>query len=240
MLYGVDGLHPRRREGRPGPRSRLTPVAERQILAVAIAQATWGCRRLAACIARWWRLTLAPSTIQRLLRRYGLSTRRERLLVLEHHSAQRAGLLAERTRQRLWRARHGNTRHVAAREPGELVCLDTFYIGKLKGVGKVWQITACDAATSYGVAAILPALAHQAVARFLRTTLVPLFQRAGWPIRRVLTDHGTNRFQGFSPSASRNTAAETAATLRSRSSGAERGAIIGLDSSMKLVFHTGT
>jgi transposase InsO family protein len=28
------------------------------------------------------------------------------------------------------------------------VCLDTFYIGNLKGVGKVWQITACDAATS--------------------------------------------------------------------------------------------
>jgi len=119
-LYGVDGLHPRRRAGRPGPMSRLTPVAERQILAVAIAQATWGCRRLAAYIARWWRLTLAPSTVQRLLRRYGLGTRRDRLLVLEHHSAQRAGLLTERTRQRLWRARHGSTRHVAAREPGVL------------------------------------------------------------------------------------------------------------------------
>ena len=193
-LYGVDGLHPRRRQGRPGPMARLTPVAERQILAVAIAQATWGCRRLAAYVARWWRLTLAPSTIQRLLRRHGLGTRRARLLVLEHHSAQRAGLLTERTRQRLWRARHGSTRHVGAREPGELVCLDTFYIGNLKGVGKVWQITACDAASSYGVAAILPALAHEAAARFLRTTLVPLFRRAGWPLRRVLTDRG-NEFK---------------------------------------------
>ena len=135
-----------------------------------------------------------PSTIQRLLRRHGLGTRRERLLVLEHHSAQRAGPLTERTRQRLWRARHGSARHVAAQAPGELVCLDTFYIGKLKGVGKVWQITACDAATSYGVAGILPTLAHEAVARFLRITLVPLFQRAGWPIRRVLTDRG-NEFK---------------------------------------------
>src|SRR2546427_1809322 len=44
----------------------------------------------------------------------------------------------------------------SATEPGELVCLDTFYIGNLKGVGKVWQITACDAASSYGVAALLP------------------------------------------------------------------------------------
>jgi transposase InsO family protein len=193
-LYGVDGLHPRRQRARPGPAPQLTPQAERQIVAVAIAEATWGCRRLAAHVARWWRLTLAPSTVQRLLCRYGLGTRRERLLVLEHHSVRHAGLLTERTRRHLWRARHGATRHVGAHEPGELVCLDTFYIGNLKGVGKVWQITACDAATSYGVAAILPALTHQAAAVFLRDTLVPIFRKAGWPIRRVLTDRG-NEFK---------------------------------------------
>ena len=49
---------------------------------------------------------------------------------------QTAGLLTERTRRTLWQARHGQPRHVAVREPGELVCLDTFYIGQLKGVGK--------------------------------------------------------------------------------------------------------
>jgi len=194
-LYGVDGLHPRRHRAQPGPMPQLTPAAERQILAVAIAQATWGCRRLAAYVARWWRLTIAPSTVQRLLRRHGLGTRRARLLVLEHQSARQTGLLTERTRRQLWGARHGATRHVVAHEPGELVCLDTFYIGKLKGVGKVWQITACDAASSYGVAAILPALTHEAAARFLRTTLVPLFEKAGWPLQRVLTDGG-NEFKG--------------------------------------------
>src|SRR5213596_3647210 len=72
----------------------------------------------------------------------------------------------------------------------ELVCLDTFYIGKLKGVGKVWQITACDAASSYGLARILPALSAAAVAHFLRDVLVPAVERAGWSLRRVLTDGG--------------------------------------------------
>jgi transposase InsO family protein len=194
-LYGVDGLHPRRQGARPGPPPQLSPQAERQILAVAIAQATWGCRRLAAYVARWWRLSIAPSTVQRLLRRHGLGTRRERLLVLEHQSARATGLLTERTRRQLWRARYGTTRHVEAQVPGELVCLDTFYIGKLKGVGPVWQITACDAASSYGVAAILPALTHQAAAAFLRDTLLPTFAKAGWPIQRVLTDGG-NEFKG--------------------------------------------
>jgi len=132
--------------------------------------------------------------VQRLLRRHGLATRRQRLLVLEHHSATQAGLLTERTRQTLWRLRHGRTRHVAAERPGELVCLDTFYIGHLKGVGKVWQITACDAASAYGVARILPALSPRATAAFLRHILVPAARRAGWSVARVLTDRG-NEFR---------------------------------------------
>jgi hypothetical protein len=35
-------------------------------------------------------------------------------------------------------------------------------------VGKVWQITACDAACSYGVAWVLPELSAEAAATFLR------------------------------------------------------------------------
>jgi transposase InsO family protein len=110
--------------------------------------------------------------------------------VLEQQAARTAGLLTERTRAKLWRARHGRTRHVEATEPGQLVCLDTFYIGNLKGVGKVWQITACDAATSYGLAGLLPVHDAAAAATFLREVVVTHFQRAGWPVRRVLTDGG--------------------------------------------------
>ena len=48
-------------------------------------------------------------------------------------SAVTTGLLTERTAKPI--------RHVAAGQPGDLLSLDTFYVGKLKGVGKVWQIT---------------------------------------------------------------------------------------------------
>src|SRR5256886_3443538 len=188
--YGVDGVHPRRQRAQAGRPVATAPEVERLVLAIAISAATWGCRRIAAYLARTWRVRLAPSTVQRLLRRVGLATRRARLTVLEQQAARTAGLLTERTRQRLWRARYGRTRHVEAKEPGELVCLDTFYIGNLKGVGKVWQITACDAATSYGLAGLLPAHDAVAAATFLREVVVPHYQRAGWPMRRVLTDGG--------------------------------------------------
>jgi len=194
--YGVDGVHPRRQRARAGRPVATAPEVERLVLGIAISAATWGSRRIAAYLARTWRVRLAPSTVQRLLRRVGLATRRARLTVLEQQAARTAGLLTERTRQRLWRARYGRTRHVDAKEPGELVCLDTFYIGRLKGVGKVWQITACDAAaSSYGLAGLLPAHDAAAAATFLREVVVPHYQCAGWPVRRVLTDGGPE-FQG--------------------------------------------
>jgi len=84
-------------------------------------------------------------------RRVGLATRRARLAVLEPHAVQAVGLLTERTCRRLWHARHGRTRQGHARQPGELVGLDTFSIGQLQGVGQVWQLTACDAVCAPGV-----------------------------------------------------------------------------------------
>jgi transposase InsO family protein len=138
---------------------------------------------------------VTADTVQRILRRVGLATRRARLAVLEQQAVQTVGLLTERTRRRLWRARHGQIRHVEAQAPGELVCLDTFYIGQLKGVGKVWQITACDAFGSYGMAGLLPAFTATAAATFLRTVVLPHYRRAGWSIQRVLTDGGSE-FKG--------------------------------------------
>ena len=193
--YGADGLHPRRRQAARGRPAQTSPQTERLVLALALAWPTWGCGTLAAQLARHGLARLAPSTVQRILRRAALPTRRHRLLVLEQHSAGSAGLLTERTRRQLQRARRGTEAHVQAEVPGELVCLDTFYVGKLKGVGKVWQITACDAACSYGVAQLLPELSAAAVASFLRNVLVPLYRKAGWPLQRVLTDGGSE-FKG--------------------------------------------
>src|SRR5579884_1921064 len=73
---------------------------------------------------------------------------RTRLARLEGEALVARGLVTERTARRVVR----EARHLEAERPGDLVCLDRFYIGRLKGVGKLWQRTACDAATSYGIA----------------------------------------------------------------------------------------
>src|SRR5439155_445851 len=82
---------------------------ERLIVSVALSAGTWGCGRIAADLAHRWQLRVAPSTVQRVLRPAGVATRRARLTVLEHQAAHTVGLLTERTRRRLWQARHGRT-----------------------------------------------------------------------------------------------------------------------------------
>ena len=194
--YGAEGLHPRRTRGRRGRPPELPAHQERLVIAWALGEPAWGPQRLSDQLARQG-VEISASTIYRALRRHRLGTRGRRLVVLERHSARRAGLLTERTRRAIERARPmPSSRHVEARVPGELVCLDCFYIGKLKGVGKVWQITACDAASSYALAQIFRGDPTAEIAtRFLRERVVPAFRKAGFEVQRVLTDGGSE-FQG--------------------------------------------
>ena len=191
--YGPDGLHPKRTRASLGRPSAVTPEQERAVIALALAWPTSGPQRLADQLVSQ-SIRLAPSTIHRLLRRVGLGTRRERLNVIEHHSARSVGLLTERTRENLIHARFGRSQHVQAELPGELVCIDSFYVGKLKGVGPVWQLTTCDAACSFAFARIVPWPTAQAASAFLREVVLPGYRSAGWKLQRVLSDHG-NEFK---------------------------------------------
>jgi len=111
VLYGGDGLHPRRTTARP---VQLDTTKERKIVATALSWPSWGPKRLSLQLERDG-IFVSPSTVWRALHRVGLGRRTERLLVLEVHSARSAGLLTERTRRTLSRRK---VRHVQAEKPG--------------------------------------------------------------------------------------------------------------------------
>ncbi|MDR7559682.1 MAG: helix-turn-helix domain-containing protein [Armatimonadota bacterium] len=185
VRYGPDGLRPRPTRPTRWPR-QATPALEHQVVAYALLWPTHGPARMAAHLRqpRWGGWQVSASGVYAILCRHGLRTRWERLTKLEAHSASTVGLLTERTRTYL------RPPPVEAQRPGDLVCLDAFYVGKLTGVGKVWQLTACDAACSYALATVVPRVTAQAAVHFLRTHVVPIYQRAGHRIRTVLTDGG--------------------------------------------------
>lgn len=180
------GVHPKRSGAVPSRPSAVSVHVERQVIALAVAWPTCGPQWYSDQLARDG-VTLAATTMWRLLKRHQLESRRARLAVLERASARR-GLLTERTVKPV--------RHVAAEAPGDRLSLDTFYVGKLKGVGTVWQITGCDVASSFGWARVLVReVTAAAVLAFLREVVRPTYRQAGWRLQRVLTDNG-KEFKG--------------------------------------------
>lgn len=185
VQYGDAGLHPRperpRRFGRQSP-----PASEHTVLAFALRCPTVGPQQIAdqLRLRRYGGWRLSATGAYKILRRHGLRTRWERLARLEGAALEALGLVTERTARRI-------PPHVAAERPGDLVSLDCFYVGHLKGVGKVWQLTACDAARSYGIAQTIVGAPRPALTtRFLGERVLPAYQRAGHRVRAVLTDNG--------------------------------------------------
>jgi len=161
---------------------------EHRVLATALAWPTRGARWVSSQLAEQ-QVPVPATTVWRILQRHGLNRRDARLAAVEYQGAAVHGVLTERVRRRV-------VRHVQATRPGDLLSMDTFYVGRLKGVGKVWQITACDAACSYGWARVVAGeITAAAVLAFLEEIVLPVYTRAAWTLRRVLTDRG-KEFKG--------------------------------------------
>ena len=202
LAYGDAGLLPR--PTRPQRWARQSaPDLEHAVLAYALQWPTHGPQRIADQLAqpKWGRRRVSASGVYAILARHGLRTRWERLTRLEERAIQ-DGLLTERTRRALRAQWGGHENHVEAKRPGDLVSLDTFYIGQLKGVGKVWQYTACDAASSFAVAMLSTTHDAATAVRFLRERVLTALEEAGHRLHAVLTDGGPE-FQGVFPAACR-------------------------------------
>ena len=133
--WGLEALRPRERR-RPRMPNQLPAHVEQRILAFCLAYPGLGPRRVSAELARerWGGLGISANGVWRVLSRHGLSTRRARLALVAGYAAP-----PEPERQ------PEPERHLEAAEPGALVGMDCFYVGRLSGTkGTVWQYTALD------------------------------------------------------------------------------------------------
>lgn len=77
-----------------------------------------------------------------------------------------------------------------ASTPGQVVALDTFYVGWLEGVGAVWQLTAVDVATRTAVCQLIVGDKTTAVAAKFLDHLKKALRKHGITLAGVLTDNG--------------------------------------------------
>ncbi|MGH9283682.1 MAG: DDE-type integrase/transposase/recombinase [Acidimicrobiales bacterium] len=149
-----------------------------------MAKPTLGCRQVAGDLERRG-YAISKTTVQKILVDHGLGKRAQRVARAAAIAALAGGLITEAA---LDDDLFGFC-HWAAR-PGDLVALDSFDIGNLKGVGKVYQLTAIDTATRWAVMwLVLGPVSGEVAVRFLAHAL-RRFRRLGITLRAVLTDNG--------------------------------------------------
>jgi transposase InsO family protein len=187
--HGLEVLRPRERR-RPKMPNQLPKMVEERILSFSIAHPGLGPKRIAAELRRhkWGAIVVSPNGVWKVLCRHGLNTRAKRLGLVAGYAAP-----YEPPRD------PGPERHIDVSRPGELVGIDCFYVGRLRGTeGKVWQLTAIDVASSFGWAELVVAKQGNPTSKQtskLARRVAAHLETAGWRLERFLSDNG-NEFKG--------------------------------------------
>lgn len=126
-------------------------------------------------------------TIWKCLKRFGLNTKYKRLIHIEElklrnqpcteRTLQAVRRYAQRIKRGLW--------------PGHIVALDTFFVGHLKGVGRIYQITGLDLCSRYGWAQLYISKEASSTINFVEQHLIPKFFNNGVELQTILTDNGS-------------------------------------------------
>jgi transposase len=187
--HGLELLRPRARR-RPRMPNQLAKMVEERIVSFSLAHPGLGPRRVSSELRRekWGGIVVSPNGVWKVLCRHGLNTRAKRLGLIAGYAAP-----YEPPRD------PGPERHVDVDRPGELVGIDCFFVGRLKGTnGAIWQQTAIDIASSFAWAELVVCPNDNPTAkqtsRLARRAAKDL-KAAGWQLERVLTDNG-NEFRG--------------------------------------------
>ena len=81
-------------------------------------------------------------------------------------------------------------RHVESAAPGELLSADAFFVGSLKGVGKVYLHAVVDTYGSYAFGFLHVSKQPEAAVAVLHNDVLPFYRRRKLEVKAVLTDNG--------------------------------------------------
>jgi transposase InsO family protein len=177
---------------KPNVKNRVPEYVEEAVVAIAIENPALGQVR-ASLELNQRGILVSPTGVRSIWLRNDLETLKKRLKALEAKVAQDGILLTEEQLKMLEKAKLEKEAHgeIETEHPGYLGSQDTYYVGNMKGVGRIYQQTFIDTYSRVAFAQLYTEKTAITAAHALNETVLPWFEEQGVPMLRILTDRGT-------------------------------------------------
>lgn len=190
QTYGAQGLLDRL----PGPKgphpNRVSEEVEKTILEYSLHQPTHGPLRVAQQLVLR-NVQVSAGGVRGVWSRHNLLNRHDRLLRLEKTVREQSLKLSDTQIRLLERfSPEFRERHIETRHTGDLVAVDTFFVGVLKGVGRVYLQSAIDCHSRYAWGRLYTTKLPVTAVHLLNEDVLPFFDQHDAKVTTVLSDNG--------------------------------------------------
>jgi transposase InsO family protein len=177
---------------KPNVKNRVSEEIEHAVCEMAVELPAYGQQRVANELKKRG-LFISPAGVRSVWVRHDLQTFKHRLKALEAKMAQQNIVLTEEQLQALEKAKQEKQAEgeIETEHPGYLGAQDTFYVGNIKGVGRIYQQTFIDTYSRVAMVKLYDRKNALVAADLLNDRVVPFFDEHEIPLLRVLTDRGT-------------------------------------------------
>lgn len=188
---GVEALIDANRR-KPNIKNRVEEATEAAVTAFALEQPAFGQVRVSNELRKRG-IFVSPSGVRSVWLRQNLESFKKRLSALEKYVAETGRVLTEAQVQALEKKQEDDVAHgeIETAHPGYLGSQDTFYVGTLKGVGRIYQQTFVDTYSKWAAAKLYTTKTPITSADLLNDRVLPFFAEQGMGVIRILTDRGT-------------------------------------------------
>jgi len=177
---------------KPIVKNRVEEHVERAVVDIAFDMPAYGQKRASNELKKKG-ILVSPGGVRSIWLRHDLETFKKRLKALEAKVAQKDFILTEAQLAAFEQARQEKEANgeIETQHPGYLGAQDTYYVGTIKGVGRIYQQTFIDTYCKVAQAKLYTDKNALAAAELLNDRVLPFYEAQDIPLLRILTDRGT-------------------------------------------------